>query len=314
MPPCDKRVSPSERAATRRPIFARFAGCCIAGRARERNQDNFLVANLESGERHPRGVAGSARVSGAGLSFTVCDGMGGAVAGEVASRMAVDILYAAMLRGGPPGTCDALARRLVGAIEAAGNLIFEAARHETSLRGMGTTVTAAALIDHTLLVAEVGDSRAYLLRQGQLKQITKDQSLVSRLIEAGRLTEAEAESSPVSHVILQALGTAEKVQVDLTFVELRAGDRLLLCSDGLHGPVRANAIRETLAGIANPAACSAQLVQQAGSAGGNDDTTAVVVDFHGPGLDRPKETDSFGYARYPLPVVWGDPHRRLVAS
>ena len=145
----------------------------------------------------------------------MCDGMGGAAAGEMASQIAVDVLYEQMV--GAPGTAhrsrDALARRLVHAIEEAGLRIFYEAKLDRTRRGMGTTVTAAALVDSFLFLAQVGDSRAYILRRGELVQVTRDQSLVNQLIEAGQLTEEEAETFEHNNIILQALGTSDTVQV-----------------------------------------------------------------------------------------------------
>ncbi|HMI92266.1 MAG TPA: hypothetical protein VK509_12910, partial [Polyangiales bacterium] len=186
-------------------------------------------------------------------------------------------------------------------VEEAGKRIYESAQRERSRRGMGTTATVAVLVDKVLFLAEVGDSRAYLLRGGQLKQLTKDQSLVNQLIEAGHLTEAEAEAFEHSNIILQALGTSESVQVDLTFVELRRGDRLLMCSDGLSGLVHADLLRSTLDGVKDPCECGTKLIEYAEAAGGHDNITVVVADFDGEGLTAPSDGDSFGYMQYPLP-------------
>jgi serine/threonine protein phosphatase PrpC len=267
---------------------------------REHNEDNFVIANLTTGEPSDRDVSLVDAVGDGGLLFAVCDGMGGAAAGEVASQMAVDVLLEAMRRGGYPGERDVLARRLVAAVEEAGRRIFDSAQKERSRRGMGTTATAAVLIDKVLFLAEVGDSRAYLLRSGLLKQLTKDQSLVNQLIEAGHLTEAEAEAFEHSNIILQALGTSETVQVDLTFVELRRGDRLMICSDGLSGLVTTDTLREVLANIDDPSECTAALVKFAEMGGGHDNITVVVIDFQGDDLETPSENDSFGYLQYPL--------------
>lgn len=283
-----------------RGLHVRYAGRTAVGLVREHNEDNFVIANLTSGQVSERETVLTDIVGAGGLLFAVCDGMGGAAAGEVASQMAVDVLLEAMRRGGAPEERDVLARRLVSAVEEAGRRIYDAAQKERSRRGMGTTATAAVLIDKVLFLAEVGDSRAYLLRNGQLKQLTKDQSLVNQLIEAGHLTEAEAEAFEHSNIILQALGTSETVQVDLTFVELRRGDRLMLCSDGLSGLVHNDALREALAGIDDPAECTAALVRLAEAGGGHDNITVVVIDFDGDALDMPRETDTFGYLQYPL--------------
>jgi protein phosphatase len=284
-------------------IGVRCAGRTAVGQVRDHNEDNLVVANLGSGVIRPRDQVFEDEVGERGLIFAVCDGMGGAAAGEVASQMAVDILVEAMRRGGSPKNRDALARRLVGAVEEAGRRIFDAAQKERSRRGMGTTATVAVLVDKVMFLAEVGDSRAYLLRRGQLKQLTKDQSLVNQLIEAGHLTEDEAEAFEHSNIILQALGTSETVQVDLTFVELRRGDRLMLCSDGLSGLVHADALRTTLEQITDPAACCTKLIEFAETAGGHDNITVVVADFAGEGLAEPGDTDSFGYVQYPLPLA-----------
>jgi serine/threonine protein phosphatase PrpC len=278
----------------------RFAGRSAVGLVREHNEDNFVIANLTTGDLAARETSLTDAVGEGGMLFAVCDGMGGAAAGEVASQMAVDVLHEAMQRGGFPRERDELARRLVGAVEEAGRRIFDAAQKERSRRGMGTTATAAVLVDKVLFIAEVGDSRAYLFRAGALKQLTKDQSLVNQLIEAGHLTETEAEAFEHSNIILQALGTSETVQVDLTFVELRRGDRLMLCSDGLSGLVHGDMLRDTLASVDDPAECTAALVKFAEAGGGHDNITVVVIDFDGDALEPAQDSDSFGYLQYPL--------------
>jgi serine/threonine protein phosphatase PrpC len=299
----DERPSQPDRGAgDSGRIAVRCAGRTAVGQVRDHNEDNFVVANLETGEIRPRDQACEDEVGERGLIFAVCDGMGGAAAGEVASQMAVDILVEAMRRGGAPKNRDALARRLVGTVEEAGRRIFDAAQKERSRRGMGTTATVAVLVDKVLFLAEVGDSRAYLLRLGQLKQLTKDQSLVNQLIEAGHLTEDEAEAFEHSNIILQALGTSESVQVDLTFVELRRGDRLMMCSDGLSGLVHTDTLRTTLEELKDPAECGAKLIEYAEAAGGHDNITVVVADFDGDGLAEPFDGDAFGYVQYPLPL------------
>ena len=268
---------------------------------REHNEDNFVVANLTTGDVHPRDEVVEDEVGARGLMFAVCDGMGGAAAGEVASQMAVEILVEAMTRSRAPADRDALARRLVRTVEEAGRRIFESAQKERSRRGMGTTATVAVLMDKVLFLAEVGDSRAYLLRGEELKQLTKDQSLVNQLIEAGHLTEDEAEAFEHSNIILQALGTSASVQVDLTFVELRKGDRLMLCSDGLSGLVHADGLAQTMIEVEDPAECCAKLIEYAEAGGGHDNITVTVTDFFGD-LKEPGEGDSFGYMQYPLPL------------
>ena len=298
--PIDEAIDSEAGAGSR--IEVTCAGRTAVGQVRDHNEDNFVVANLDSGQVRPRDEVVHDDVGERGVMFAVCDGMGGAAAGEVASQMAVDILVEALRRGGAPKHRDALARRLVSAVEEAGKRIYESAQRERSRRGMGTTATVAVLVDKVLFLAEVGDSRAYLLRGGQLKQLTKDQSLVNQLIEAGHLTEAEAEAFEHSNIILQALGTSESVQVDLTFVELRRGDRLLMCSDGLSGLVHADMLRTTMDSVKDPSECSSKLIEYAEAAGGHDNITVVVADFDGEGLTAPEDNDSFGYMQYPLPA------------
>lgn len=288
------------------------------GQIREHNEDNFLVADLTRKTRGLLEANRSGSVGPQGTLFAVCDGMGGAAAGEIASQLAVDIVYERMvdaLEDSRSPSRDELARRLVRAIEAAGLRIFQEAKLDRTRRGMGTTVTAAALVDQFLFFAQVGDSRGYLLRDGNLTQLTRDQSLVNQLIEAGQLTEEEAETFEHNNIILQALGTADTVQVDLTFCELRRGDVLLLCSDGLSGMVRFEDIREVLRTVHEPIDACKLLTERANQAGGHDNITVIVVWFDGEGL-RPVTPDDepLRYRKYALPEEPSDltePNRRL---
>lgn len=289
------------------PIALEVQGKTDVGREREHNEDNFLIADLSRGQRGGPDAHGTSVVLGGhGLLFAVCDGMGGAAAGEVASQMAVDVIHQHVVAGLPleaPLERDAIARRLVRSVEEAGFRIFEAARADRSRRGMGTTVTAAALVDEMLFLAQVGDSRAYVLREERLVQVTRDQSLVNQLIEAGQLTEEEAETFEHNNIILQALGTSDHVQVDLTYAELRAGDRLLLCSDGLSGMVRNEEIRKILVAAATPAEAAQVLIDRANANGGHDNITVIVAFFEG-GLRSPSVTDlPLAYRKYVLPEV-----------
>jgi protein phosphatase len=283
------------------PITVRLFGRTDVGQIREHNEDNFLVADLS---RRSRGLLESDReqqIGEWGSVFGVCDGMGGAAAGEIASQLAVDIIYEKLIEGTAPTQHDDLAQRLVRAVEEAGVRIFNEARADRTRRGMGTTATIAALMDSRLFVAQVGDSRAYILRNGKLVQVSRDQSLVNQLIEAGQLTEEEAETFEHNNIILQALGTAETVQVDLTFVNLQRGDRLLLCSDGLSGMVRADELREALVSCPDPLEACRELTDRANRAGGHDNITVIVADFDGPGLPVSLPEGDLAYKKYALP-------------
>jgi protein phosphatase len=281
-------------------IRIRLFGRTDVGRIREHNEDNFLVADLTQGARGLMENIRTHVVGPCGTLFAVCDGMGGAAAGEVASKLAVDIIYEQMQAGGPPHGRDEFARRLVRAVEVAGMRIFAEAKLDRNRRGMGTTATAAALVDDHLFLAQVGDSRGYLLRGEQLHLVTRDQSLVNQLIEAGQLTEEEAENFEHSNIILQALGTADSVQVDLTYVKVRAGDTLLLCSDGLSGMVRGEELRQALLQHPEPIDVCKVLTDRANEAGGHDNITVIVAKFDGPRAPS-ADDDPVRYTKYVFP-------------
>jgi serine/threonine protein phosphatase PrpC len=261
--------------------------------------------SADSWSRPPRVDSGP---TPAGIHFTFYGqtdvglvGMGGAAAGEVASHMAVDALFETLRGDGAPTDRDSFARRLVDSIEEAGARIYLSAKKDRTRRGMGTTATVAGLVDKVLFAGQVGDSRCYILRNGRLNLITKDQSLVNQLIEAGQLTEDEADAFEHSNIILQALGTTEQVAVDLTFVELRRGDRVLLCSDGLSGLVHDEAIREEMACVGPLPELAERLIDLANAAGGHDNVTCIVADFDGDALEPPEEGAVPFYQQYPLP-------------
>ena len=281
-------------------------GMTHVGLVREHNEDNFMIADLSlEGGPLPGEQVIPGSVSSRGVAFAVCDGMGGAAAGEVASHMAVDALFETLRGDAGPEDRDDFARRLVDTVEEAGARIYLAAKKDRTRRGMGTTATVAGLVDKVLFLGQVGDSRCYILRNGRLTRVTKDQSLVNQLIEAGQLTEDEAEAFEHSNIILQALGTTEQVAVDLTFVELRRGDRILLCSDGLSGLVNDDAIREEMACVGPLRELVERLIDLANAAGGHDNVTCIVADFDGEALDPAEAGDAPFYQQYPLPRMEG---------
>lgn len=284
-----------EEPALRLELFGRTD----VGQIREHNEDNFLVANLTTRVRGLKDDMRSVVVGQNGMVVGVCDGMGGAAAGEVASQLAVDVIYDQLLHGGPAEARDDLARRLVGAIEYAGAQIFQEARADRSRRGMGTTATIAAFLDRRIFIGQVGDSRAYLLRRGRLSLLTRDQSLVNQLIEAGQLTEEEAETFEHNNIILQALGTAETVQVDLTYHDFCLGDVLMLCSDGLSGMIRNEEIADVLTNAGSPLEACRELTERANAAGGHDNITVIVVRVAG-GAPDPSENELAAYQKYAI--------------
>jgi protein phosphatase len=292
----------SSRGVSSAPIVVKLFGRTDVGQIREHNEDNFLVADLTKKTRSLLEADRVYAVGPCGTVLGVCDGMGGAAAGEVASQLAVDIIVERMSEGGVPINRDEFAHRLVAAVEAAGLRIFTEAKVDRARRGMGTTATIAGLIDDHLFLAQVGDSRGYILRGDRLVQVTRDQSLVNQLIEAGQLTEAEAETFEHNNIILQALGTADTVQVDLTYCVLRQGDTLLLCSDGLSGMVRFDEIREALLSVPEPLDACKVLTDRANQAGGHDNITVIVAKFDGPGISPMAHSDEeLVYRKYPLP-------------
>lgn len=284
-----------------RSIEVTLFGKTDVGQIREHNEDNFVVADLATRTRLLTTINHQTTLTGSGLLLGVCDGMGGAAAGEVASKLAVDLIFTS-LASATISTADDLAFGLVQAVEAAGKKIYQEARSDRSRRGMGTTSTVAALMNERLFLGQVGDSRAYILRGDRLVQVTRDQSLVNQLIEAGQLTEEEAETFEHNNIILQALGTAETVQVDLTSVELRRGDTLMLCSDGLSGMVKDAELKSVLGLAEDPKAACEELIARANAAGGHDNITVVVARFDGSGLAAPAPGDEpLTYKKYPLP-------------
>jgi protein phosphatase len=165
---------------------------------------------------------------------------------------------------------------------------------------MGTTATVAGLLGDTLYVAQVGDSRAYLVRNGVGQQITKDQSLMQKLIEAGELTEEEAEQSERRNIILQALGPEATIKVDLTHQRVRRGDVLVLCSDGLSGQVRADEITRIVTEEKDLVSACKRMIDRANEMGGPDNITVIVARFDGEGLADPAESDDVGHRAFAL--------------
>lgn len=279
-------------------IRIRFAGSTSIGLVREQNEDNFVVANLTDGIQYPPNSSCVDHVYENGSLFAVCDGMGGAAAGEVASKVASDSLFRLLRKCRPPESHDKLAHRLVKAVEETSHRVYQIAQKDPSKRGMGTTLTAGVLIDKVLFIAQIGDSRAYLLREGELKQLTKDQTLINQMIELGVLKEHDAINHQTSNLILQALGTKEAISVDLTFVELRKNDRLMVCSDGLNSMVCDDDIRRIVMNNRDPLNCCLELIASANGNGGRDNITTIVADFDGSDLVEPSANDSFGYQQY----------------
>lgn len=206
--------------------------------------------------------------------FAVADGMGGHEAGEVASEITINTLNDLA-----PQSADAEA--LARAVVAANLNVIKAPSQGVGREGMGATLTAAILEKERLVIAQVGDSRAYLLHNGSLQQLTRDHSLMADMIEAGQLTEAEARVHPNRSVITRAIGSDPHMQPDLYELNVETGDRLLLCSDGICGMIEDHEIASIMRQAPSAQSCADQLVEAAIAAGGFDNATAVVVDVEG---------------------------------
>lgn len=294
----DSDTNTTPTAESQPEIVVRVFGRTDVGLVREHNEDNFLIADLTGANRSILPEVRTHRVGPRGSVFTVCDGMGGAAAGEVASRIGIDTIYEILQGGEPPVGDVGLAQRLNDAICEAGTRIFTAAKLNRGQRGMGTTVTAAALNGPRLVIGQVGDSRAHVVRRGALVQVTKDQSLVQQLIDAKQLTNEEAKDFDRSNIILQALGTTEEVHVDMTSVMLRRGDALVMCSDGLSGRVEPDAICRVVTENDEPMDACRVLTELACENGGDDNITVIVARFDGAGLPECAEGELVAYERF----------------
>lgn len=202
--------------------------------------------------------------------YGVADGMGGHKGGEVASTSARDDLLRE-LEGKTPSVA-----MLSGAIEEVNRQIYHQQEHDDALTGMGTTLSVLWMSDNFVYIGHVGDSRVYLLRDGEFKQMTLDHSLVEQLVREGVLTEEEAQNHPMRNIITRAIGTDESVEVDVVVEERRKGDLWLACSDGLHGLVDDRQMRDALRQYA-PEKAADVLLKAALDAGGRDNVTLVIV-------------------------------------
>jgi PPM family protein phosphatase len=242
------RLRRKPKAETSRVEVVEHAELTDVGREREHNEDSLYSSDPV---------------------FAVADGMGGAQAGEVASGMAVEAVRTAHDAGDLP-------ERMVEVVQQTNAKIHASASEDRDRSGMGCTLTLAVVQDGEVVLAHVGDSRAYRLRDGSLEQVTEDHSLVGGLVRLGKLSEEEALIHPQRSVILRALGPEDEVEVDVLHEQTRDGDLFLLCSDGLTGMVRNEVIEETLKTISPLGEALEMLVELANVAGGVDNITAVA--------------------------------------
>lgn len=239
------------------------------GILRTNNEDNFCVEE------------------GLGL-FAVADGIGGSSAGEIASKMAVDVIRDYIMRASTAdepfiGEYDKKnsesANRLASGVRLANKAIYEASQNNAAWRGMGTTVAAALFAEDRLGIAHVGDSRGYLIRANSIVQLTDDHSVVSEQVRQGLLTREEAAESNIRNIITKALGKDLSLDVDIDEIDLMDGDRVLLCTDGLTTMVPDDLILSTVSSVEEPGMVCSRLVDIANKNGGKDNVTVVVAHF-----------------------------------
>jgi PPM family protein phosphatase len=250
-------------------VIRQTAHATDTGKKRRRNEDEYVVAPP---------------------LFAVADGMGGAQAGELASSLA-----AGALREGE-GDAGSGERRVAGLIQEANRRVYQRSSEDAAVSGMGTTMTVALVEDGVVAFGHVGDSRAYLIRDGRLEQLTEDHSLVAELVRSGRLSPEEAETHPQRSVITRVLGTDPEVDVDTFSVEAQPGDLFMICSDGLTSMVEDEVILRTVEKHRNDLRTAAKALIRAANKGGGEDNITVIFFEIGEGSGEPLEQT----ARYPV--------------
>ncbi len=275
------------------------------GRARETNEDACSVTELATGQ--VLDVTGTDRtldVGQKGVLLALSDGMGGHQAGEVASALVLESLGAELAQD----STAPIHRHLEDAVQRANRAVHEAAK-SAERHGMGATLTAVFIRGNEAYIAEVGDSRGYLLRNGRLRQMTRDQSMVQLLVDQGVLTREDARRAPGKNVILQAVGLAPEVRVAIGRLELRRGDRLMLCSDGVSNQVTDEELRQILTESPPREACET-IIALANERGGEDNETVIVADVIGDDLDEPVEFESVTSTFEVLQAFEARPHKQ----
>lgn len=256
-----------------------LAGLTDVGESRDHNEDGFLLFDVGSGMEIPGEYTRQSSQSGP-LFLAVSDGMGGASAGETASALTLQTLkehavgaLEEFAASGPKG----LEFWLAEGIHKANHHVTKTGTQDPSLSGMGATATAVLILGEFLYLAHVGDSRAYLLREGRLLQLTSDHTFVAQMVAQGHLSPEQAREHDQRHFLIQAVGVKEDLDVDTTAFELLPGDRILLCSDGLYDLVMDEGIAQTLSDGNDPEVQCKALVTAANSLGGFDNVTVVVL-------------------------------------
>jgi PPM family protein phosphatase len=261
-------------------LIVEICGKSDVGLVRQHNEDSYLYGNLDTGEKASPSDPRALRIERGPALLVVADGVGGAASGELASAIATDCIFSELQgwwrsdSGRDPST---IAHAMRNAIDVANESIWGKAQGVPAHHGMGTTATIALVVHDEVHFGQIGDSRGYIIRKGKARQLTKDQSLVQRLIDAGRMTRSQAEKSEHRNIILQALGPEQRVVSDLYQETLAPGDFVLVCSDGLSNQVTEEEIGRYASRSEKPGDLCSALMSRALETGAPDNVTALAA-------------------------------------
>ena len=239
----------------------KIVGNSEIGRVRTTNEDAFRFGKYEDGA----------------VWAIVCDGMGGALGGKLASSLAADMVSRKIEKSYNRSMSGvSVENMLLSAITTANVTVFDRAAADNSVHGMGTTIVACVVKDSTACIAHVGDSRAYIISSGEISQITKDHSLVQEMLDRGQITKEQFENHPIKNIITRALGVEESIDIDFDYIDVKSGDVILLCSDGLSGLVGSEELLKIYLDSDFDALCD-NYIEAANNYGGRDNITVVAV-------------------------------------
>lgn len=263
------------------------------GKVRTNNEDAYVVADLNRGERVKADKPTDFDVKERGVLLAVSDGMGGEQAGEVASALVVETLRKVLVEDAPEEEegKTKITKLIENAVTKANEEVFAAAK-DPGKRGMGATLTAVYVHGASAYIAEIGDSRAYLIRGRRVRQMTKDQSFVQLLLDSGAITEEEAKNYPHKNIILQAIGQQKNLNIAVGRLKLRRGDRILICSDGLSNKVTPEEMHEIVCAATSIDRACEKLVDTANERGGDDNATVVIAQATGDDLDVHRDDET----------------------
>lgn len=276
-------MSGSSKSSAEEPTFrVTVSAHSDVGRVRAQNEDRFLLADLTQGEVLSGDRVYEFELGPKGFVLAVADGMGGALGGEVASQMATELIFGRLKetwREDSDSDVESLRVYSRQAVEHANSMIHERSENEAELSGMGSTATVVCGVGDQIVVSQIGDSRAYLKRNGEARRLTRDQSLTQRLLDLGRITPQQAAASTQRNVILQALGPSPTLEVVQTGEAIQDGDVVMACSDGLCGVISDDDITVILDGTKDLREIGAALIKAANAKGGPDNITVVLARF-----------------------------------